>query len=231
MRAIFESDLKSLVVGEKYLVKDESFHHLANVVRVKLGEDVKIFNGMGLEAVTVVNSIEKKQLTLLIKAVTNHPKPQLKLDVFLGTPKKEAMELCLKQAVELGVSKVYLAETDYAQKRFLSPERQLSLMVSSLEQSNNPYLPEIEEIGTKKPDLAQYDQVILFDSAHTTDLNFKTLGRKFLIVLGPEGGFSDAELDWWRSSPQTVCVHLPTAIMRTPTALSCAIGFTLGKLN
>ncbi len=231
MRAIFESSLIKIEKGETYSVKDDSFHHLANVVRVKLNETVKIFNGQGLEVLTEVMSVEKKQVLLKVLEVIHHSKSEILIDAYIGTPKKEALELCLKQAVELGINKVLLAETEFAQKHFLNEDRQLALLVSSLEQSNNPFLPEITNIGEEKLDLSDYDQVLLFDSVNQGELSGKASGRRFLVVLGPEGGFSESELAWWKSHSKTVSVHLPTAIMRTPTALSCAIGFTLGKLN
>jgi RsmE family RNA methyltransferase len=105
------------------------------------------------------------------------------------------------------------------------------LLVSSLDQSNNPFLPIIEEIKFQEAPVASYDQVILFDSVNKELAALRSGAQRLLLVLGPEGGFSVSELEWWKSHPQTVSIHLPTAIMRTPTALSCAIGFTLGKLN
>lgn len=217
--------------GATIVVKDDSFHHLVNVVRVKKTEKVKIFNGKGLEVLCDISSIEKKHLTLVATGVQLHQKPQIGIDVLIGTPKKEALEQCLKAAVELGVGTIYLSETDYAQKSFINAERQMSLLTSSIEQSNNPFLPEIFEIKNQEIDLSKYEQVVLFDSVNTGIEKLKVGTNKVLIVVGPEGGFSESELVWWKSHPQTTSVHLPTAIMRTPTALSCAIGFTLGKLS
>jgi 16S rRNA (uracil1498-N3)-methyltransferase len=231
LRAIFDSTLKTASMGEEILIKDDSFHHLVNVVRVKLGEAVKIFNGSGLEVTTETVIIEKKQLKLKVLAVREHGPRPVSIDVLIGTPKKEALEQCLKESVELGVSKIYLAETNFSQKHFITKERQLSLLISSLEQSNNPFLPEIVEIRPEQTPINDYDQIILFDSVNSGAGQLKADLTKILIVIGPEGGFSDTELEWWKSHPQSLTVHLPTAIMRTPTALSCAIGFTLGKLN
>jgi 16S rRNA (uracil1498-N3)-methyltransferase len=231
LRAIFDSDLKTSSLGEILVVKGDSFHHLANVVRVKQGESIKIFNGVGLEVTTEALNIEKKQISLKVVTVREHGSRPVTIDVLIGTPKKEALEQCLKEAVELGVSKIYLAETNFSQKHFLTPERQHSLLVSSLEQSNNPFLPEIVNIKPSELSLESYEQIVLFDSVNSGVGSFKPQISKILIVIGPEGGFSESELGWWKSHPQTLTVHLPTAIMRTPTALSCAIGFTLGKLN
>ncbi|MFY7993034.1 MAG: RsmE family RNA methyltransferase [Bacteriovoracaceae bacterium] len=231
MRAIFEPQLKCATIDESYVVHDDSFHHLANVVRVKLGEFVKIFNGDGLEVTSEVSLIEKKQLKLKFLSVKNHERKGVVIDVLIGTPKKEALEQCLKQSVELGVRRIFLAETAFSQKHFISTDRQQSLLVSSLEQSNNPFLPIIEEIKFQEAPVASYDQVILFDSVNKELAALRSGAQRLLLVLGPEGGFSVSELEWWKSHPQTVSIHLPTAIMRTPTALSCAIGFTLGKLN
>ncbi len=218
-------------VGASIVVKNDSFHHLVNVVRVKKTESVKIFNGKGLEVLCGISSIEKKQLTLVAHEVQVHQKPKLGIDVLIGTPKKEALEQCLKAVVELGIGELYLAETEYAQKNTINPERQMSLLTSSIEQSNNPFFPVIHEIKSQEIDLSVYEQVVLFDSVNTGTENFKVGTNKVLIVVGPEGGFSESELNWWKSHPQTTTVHLPTAIMRTPTALSCGIGFTLGKLS
>ena len=119
------------------------------------------------------------------------------------TINKGKMERCIISATEQS-ERFKLAE--------LAQEMQLSEFCK---------LPEIEQV------------IFACESEIRTNriIDISNLKQVIAVLIGPEGGFSDAELDWWRSSPQTVCVHLPTAIMRTPTALSCAIGFTLGKLN
>lgn len=232
MRALYESALVKAEVGYGIIVKDDSFHHLVNVVRIKTGEEILVFNGKGLEALAVVEKLEKRQATLKVLELTHHQFSEPLIDVFLGTPKKEALELCLRQAVELGVSKIFLAETAYAQKPFLNDERKDSILSSSLIQSNNPFLPELVDVKGSDIDAETYDQIIIFDSVNkgVADLSRKDI-KRVLIVIGPEGGFSAEELEVWKLNPKTVSVHLPTPIMRTPTALSCAIGFTLGKLN
>ena len=139
MRASFQKDL---IPQESYKLSGDTAHHLINVIRLELNEEVLLLNGSGLKVKTKVSQISKREI-LLTQMDHQNVSRNFKMDLALGIPKKEALELSLKQAVELGFRKIYLIRSEYSQTRLPEAERLESLLISSLEQSNSPYIPEI----------------------------------------------------------------------------------------
>jgi len=148
-------------------------------------------------------------------------------------PKREALELCLKEATELGFRKIYLVRSDYSQMRFPERERVEKLLISALEQSNAAYLPEVVEANWDNVPWGDYGEVIMMDSqtlnAESPDLANDSLPR--LLVVGPEGGFSSGEISRLHSVERIRIVNLPTPILRTPTAVAVGAGLMIQNLR
>src|SRR5690606_39103516 len=85
-------------------------------------------------------------------------------DLALGMPKRDALELCLKEATELGFRKIFLIRSDYSQMKAPEMERMEKLLVSALEQSNAPFLPLIEESRWEDLPFGEYESGLLLDS-------------------------------------------------------------------
>lgn len=228
MRAHWVSDL---AVQETYILKDESLHHLVNVIRIETGDELLLLNGKGLQILTVVQTIAKRELRLDFKGEVPSER-KYTFDLALGMPKREALELCLKQATELGFRKIYLIRSAYSQMKVPEADRIEKLLVSALEQSNGAYLPEIEEAKWESIPWDHYQSALLLDSQ--TPLKKPTFDmvplHPHLLIVGPEGGFSPEELRFLHSQSQMNVVNLPTPILRTPTALAAGAGIMLESL-
>jgi 16S rRNA (uracil1498-N3)-methyltransferase len=227
MRAYFQKDL---VVQEEYLIKGESAHHLVSVVRVAVGEQILLLNGKGLTITAVVSSISHKEL-FLKKITSTELKRSYSMDLALGIPKKEALELSLKQAVELGFRKIYLIRSKYSQIRIPEESRLESLLVSAVEQSNSAFMPEVIFTEWDKIPSTNYGQILVMDSqskANKIEIALKSDAR--LLIVGPEAGFSNDELALLHNLPRVSILNLPTPILRTPTAVATGAGIILKSL-
>lgn len=225
MRAIY---LENLTVESEYILRGEAFHHLVHVARVKLGEEILLLNGQGLEMRCEIVGISKRELSL--KTLEHlFKKLKFRVDILLAMPKKDALDLCLKQVVELGIHTTYLVSTQFSQMKCPEKERLQKLLVSALEQSNSPHLTHVISLALKEIDYSAYDQVLVLDSQHPGEQPNFAQGR-LLLVVGPEGGFSPEEFAFFDQLPNLCRLHLPTPIMRTPTALSCGVGVILQRL-
>jgi len=207
----------------------EEAHHLLKVVRVKNGEEILGLNGKGTIAKLVVTEIGKKNIIFIVTS-TNLLSRARHFDLAIGKTKKEAMDLVLKQAVELGIGKVYILETQYSQRYQINHERIRRILISAMEQSNNPYMPEILEADLNSLLTENYDSFSLFSLREAQNDNNLTENsiEKSLIFIGPEGGFSSEEEEQILNTEITSAIHIPTNIMRAPTAVSCAVGYLLG---
>ena len=223
--------VSSLALCDDYILKDESLHHLVNVVRMKVGENLLLLNGQGLAVETLVEGISKREIKLKKISHLQHERP-FHFDLALGMPKREALELSLKQATELGFRKIYLIKSDYSQMKYPERDRTESVLVSALEQSNAPFLPEVVTLPWKDIPWGQYAQAWLLDSQTKTgrEERAKTQGESHLLIVGPEGGFSPLELTYLHSCQEVRVVHLPTPILRTPTAIAAGAGMMIENL-
>jgi 16S rRNA (uracil1498-N3)-methyltransferase len=221
--------LKNLTPHESYALKGDEAHHLINVVRLQLAEPLLLLNGQGLLVWTTVDFISRKELVL---KYSRHEQRDQKapLDLALGIPKKDALELSLKEAVELGFGTIFLVRGDFSQIKIPETDRIEAILISALEQSNSAFLPHIISIDWEEIPFQNYSEICWMNSKPGPQkLISKTNSRKLLIV-GPEGGFSPKEVEFFQKMENLCSIHLPTPILRTPTAIAAGAGFLLGRL-
>lgn len=227
MRASYYPDLK---VQDNYLITGDALHHLVNVVRVEAGEELLLLNGSGLGVKALIDSVSKREMHLTMLSSETFPQRYC-FDIVLGIPKREALELCLKQATELGVRKIILIRADYSQMKVPEVERMHKLLVSALEQSNASYLPELVEAEWDEVSWSDYQHKFLMDSQTQEVLGpAAKISGETALIIGPEGGFSPLELQKLKAVPGMISLCLPTPIMRTPTALAAGVGLLLQRL-
>lgn len=228
MRAHWIRDLEIL---DQYILREEDLHHLVNVVRIEKDEALLLLNGKGLMIETKIMTISKRELVL--KRISHQLSERTyAFDLALGMPKREALELCLKEATELGLRNIYLIKSDFSQMRFPENDRMEKILVSALEQSNAPFLPQIICAEWNTLPWNQYQRLLLLDSQTkklTLKSSFKNHGEQLLIV-GPEGGFSEQEKVYLHSLSNIEIVNLPTPILRSPTAVATGAGILIESL-
>ncbi len=226
MRAFY---LKDLSKQDLYSLKGEEAHHLINVVRLQVSEELLLLNGQGLMVFTTVEFVSRKELVL--KYIRHEERANSSvIDLALGIPKKDALELSLKQAVELGVGRIFLVRGDYSQIKIPELERLESLLVSALEQSNSTFLPQLSTSDWENLPFSEYAQINWMNSQPTTSLSLTSTKGRQLLMVGPEGGFSPNEVHQISKLENLQTIYLPTPILRTPTAVSAGVGFLFGRL-
>lgn len=205
-------------------INGDLFHHLVNVLRVKQNDEVALLDGMGLKGIGQISVVGKRDLTVRVKSVTlTDAAPCCELLIF--TPKKDALESMIKAATELGVRRVYLYRGDYSQEKLPETNRVQAILQSAMEQSNNPWKPEIIHcLDLIECPLNQFDQIHFMDVGVTVDHPLRVGGRS-ILVIGPEGGFSDKERELFKSFRNIQVVSLPTPILRAPTAMIAGLGW------
>lgn len=228
MRAIVYS-LEGVESSSILKISGEEALHLIKSVRIKIGESVKILDGMGGSAIGEVLCVEKKDIELKISNLIQE-KNSRKIDVLICPPKKEAFEKMLSAATEIGVRKIFLAESRFSQRFNIKDSRIDSILYSALKQSNNLFLPQFSVEGDLDSFNFDHHQRVIIahpDSKQTGINPLPPISKEdeILFVVGPEGGFSKEEIEALRSKSNTFFVSLPTNILRSPTALSFGLGY------
>lgn len=231
MRAIYLPHLQNDLAAEKEITLSD-IHHLVNVVRVQENEEVLLLNGKGLKAIARINSITKKQVQLKILS-QQKVDPQLNISLAQCIVKKEAMEDILRASVETGLIQVYPLQSQYSWHLFLPETRIEAILGHAAEQSNNPNLPLVSS-PTKLIDFnfKEFDHVLYFTSNSEAQRKAQPISKtqKILLLIGPEGGLAPAEEELLFKQSNFSFFHLPTPILRAPTAVLVATGFTLSKI-
>jgi 16S rRNA (uracil1498-N3)-methyltransferase len=255
MRAIyyplldFETWVNLIKLGEKRIcIEGDFFHHLINVVRIRKDEKIRILSGLGTYADCTFKSHHNGQINLEINELKVFER-KFNVDLFLSIPKKEYFEECLAMATQIGINKIYPFISQFSCNNYQFTKRSENILVSNLEQSNNPFKPEINEIKkfddlfkTSQTLFNQYDKVFYFTLEEKfVDKNFfnkdhiekfkSQENSKLAFILGAEGGLSLNEenilLNWNNVSG----VSLPCPILKTSTAISCGYGYVMGVFN
>jgi 16S rRNA (uracil1498-N3)-methyltransferase len=242
VRAIYLEDfnLSESAVDQTLTLEGENTHHLLNVVRIKQNETVLVMNGKGGIGVAAVVETSKKKVSFRIESF-KRVNPLLVLDIALGATKKSSTEEIIRLAQEIGLTKLYPLYTQYSQREWPSVERIDKILESAIIQSNNPW-----KLIVEKPLLWKdvkniiiennYAQVYCFspnfETTETetteTDLNSHS---KSLVLIGPEGGFADGEIEHLLEIQNRVnFISLPVPILRTSTAVIMAVGYLLGGM-
>lgn len=230
MRAIYYPG--EFINGQKVLLEGDKAHHLNNVVRVKKNDQILILSGKGERSLARIENIQKRKLEIEIISQPEKQDGIYNIELACAKVKKDAMDLILKQACELGVKKISVIESEYAQRYELKEARVQRLLESAIEQSNFAYIPSVQEIKLSDINKSAYD-IIVYLSSQTEgqafgDFEIKKTDR-VLVLIGPEAGLSEEEEKLIEQMSNSYRLHLPVPIMRAPTAVSCGVGAVLAK--
>ena len=180
-------------------------HHLRNVLRLKAADAMILFNGQGGEYGAEVQAITKQatQITTLTYDPINRESP-LHICLLQGILKRDAMINALQRATELGVSKIIPVQTQHLSEKRVQLagrwEAWQAVIEQSSEQCGRTQLPELAPLTryTEAVSMAQNADFDLRLLAHLGAPESRTppatTPKRIAVAIGPEGGFSDAEV-------------------------------------
>lgn len=210
-------------------IDSDKAHYLTRVLRLRVGDNLLVFDGEGSEFTATIRDMSKSGATLRIEEETvSETETALRVHLVQGISRGERMDFVVQKATELGVKRITPVLTEYgvvkldamrAEKRRHHWQK---VAASACEQSGRVRLPLIDTplplkswFGNKP---GQVDaELVLKPGAMTPLTRIDTPETKVCVLIGPEGGFSDiefedAEVAGFRS------VSLGPRVLRTETA-------------
>lgn len=209
----------------------EETRHLVKVRRLTVGDPVWILNGMGQIGEARLLHAQGKEAELEIESVRSVSASGADVTLVMGALKQSAWDELLPHLVELGVGRILRWQSAHAvsdippAKRSSKERRWQERMIQACKQSVNPRLPELQwmdQVADAKDCLP--NQAYHLVAALTPDARpFHLLepvekGRPLVIWVGPEGDFSQEELQQIRTQFDAVPVSLGDQILRAETA-------------
>jgi len=209
-------------------IKEKQHHFLKNVIRVKIHDNIRIFDGKTGEWLTKVLSINRDNIVL---QVTDHLRKKIESkDVWLifALIKQYRMNITIQKATELGVAKIIPCITEYTNTRTVNSNNIKLNAIEAAEQSERLDIPTIEKTIELKKLLDSWPQdrnLIYCDEKLSNEKNFiesivdrNNLKNKWSVLIGPEGGFSDEEKELISGKKNVIPVSLGSRLLRSDTA-------------
>ena len=225
----------------RYFITGGDFNHIKNVLRMSVGEQFLV-SCQDISDLCEIESIETD--TVVVKIIesnyqsTNLP---IKIHLFQGLPKSDKLELIIQKSVELGVSSV----TPVAMKRSIvkiddkkkksKTERWQAIATAAAKQSKRTAIPEVHEVLSYKEfiNTAQELDLLLvpYECAEGMTATKEALaqiksGMNVGIIIGPEGGFEQKEIDAALDIGGKV-ISLGSRILRTETAAITSVAMCM----
>ena len=202
-------------------------HHLATVLRLRKGDEIVLMNGNGLTADAILQNVEKWHVNCQVQSVSEHRRP-VPMRLYIAPPRNKNMELVIRCATELGVSRITPVLCEYGVSRPDSDKegwRQTAIV--ACKQSRNPYLPQMDAPLPFADALANCHETSFLGavpaSGASTRGEVTMTPEGFALWVGPEGGFSEAETRALLEAG-AVPVTVGPCILRVETAVPALLG-------
>ncbi|ADO76802.1 16S rRNA (uracil(1498)-N(3))-methyltransferase [Halanaerobium praevalens] len=226
---------QSTEIGKKVFISGNDYNHLKNSLRLDLGDRVILSDGNGfdLEAEIITYQTESAELKILTKEKSK-VEPKIKVWLAQGLPKKSKMDLIVEKATEIGFSGLIPLESKrtivkYNQKKKAKKRsRWQRVAEAAAKQSGRAVIPKIKNFCNSnniKSFKEKFDYVLVLweDEKKTTIKSFFKENEiaaeaKILLIIGPEGGFSEAEVNRFEQKLEAEIITLGPRILRTETA-------------
>lgn len=208
----------------------EQANYLLNVLRLKKGGNILIFNGVDGEWLAHVEPSGRKACELLPVEQTRGQSKPGDLQYIFAPLKQARLDYMVQKAVEMGASLLQPVLTHRTQVRSVNSTRMRANAIEAGEQCGILHLPEIRSPEKLETLLSSWNtdrHLIFCDECATFDDTFSKLGEikegKLAVLIGPEGGFSPAERELLLSQHFVSAISLGPRILRADTAAVAAL--------
>jgi 16S rRNA (uracil1498-N3)-methyltransferase len=220
-----------LAAGQLVMLDEDTSHYLARVLRVVVGQPLVLFNGDGHDYASVVENASKKGILAGVNTrLPASAESPLHTTLVQSVARGERMDFALQKATELGVTVIQPVESVRTEVR-LKPEKVEArlghwqkVLISACEQCGRAILPEL------RPPMELVDWAasgteglrVVLAPAQDQPLSQLALAPKVEVLVGPEGGFEDQEIELLLRSG-VKAASLGPRILRTETAGPAAL--------
>ena len=241
-RIYIDADLH---IGSSVELATPTSHYIKNVLRLKTGQQIVLFNGK--QAVDYIASVEiqgKRIYASPVSSSLKHLESPLHTNLIQAIGKSEHVDFIVQKATELGISQVYLFNSERTQTHIKSTrlEKKLAhwqgIIISACEQCGRNILPTLcfkETLQACMDSVVHSNKILLdFDGESIQQLDHKfEAGLPFSMLIGPEGGLTADEIQQAKMANFNACTLGPRVLRMETAAISVVslVQYHYGDLN
>jgi len=201
-------------------------NYLGNVLRLKQGAELLVFDGASGEWLARIADAGKKRMTLAVERRTREAEAIPDVWLAFAPVKRARIDWLVEKATELGAARLVPVTTQRTVIDRLNLDRLRAHIIEAAEQCGRTRLPELAEPLPLGRFLEQRDgsRLLYFADEHGGEPAASAFQPGPAVILtGPEGGFTDEERTAIRAAPNTVPISLGPRILRADTAALAAL--------
>ena len=220
---------RPLAAGATLAPTLDQSRYLTQVMRLKAGDDLLVFNGKDGEWRCSVAEVLKKGVVLRAEDQVREQITPPDVHLLIATVKKSALEFAVEKATELGAARIRLATTARTQPQHLRLDRLDAIAEESAEQTGRLDVPPVDAPAKLDALLDSWDasrRLMFCDETGGPPAipSLRAAGEgPWAILIGPEGGFTPEEGARLRSLPFATAVSLGPRVLRADTAATTAL--------
>ena len=243
---------ENLKENEEIWITGSDINHIKNVLRKKIDDKINICNSDTQKNYEcVIKDIEENKIVCkILGEVKSIAESNLNITIFQGLPKSDKMELIIQKATELGVKTIVPVITKRTVIKLKDKDKQnkvdrwRKIAEVAAKQAGRDIIPTIENIiNIADIKFEKLDKVfVLYENEEKRSIKneieqLKNDNRENLnigIIIGPEGGFAEEEIEQLKEDEKVMVVTLGKRILRTETVALVVSGilmYELGDLN
>lgn len=227
--------------GDSFQLTGSDCNHIKNVLRMKKGDSILVSCEGKSHLCTLTECENDFAVAQITEENFQDTELTVKITLFQGLPKGDKMELIIQKAVELGVHRIIPVEMNRCvvrldgKKKAAKTARWQAIAESAAKQSKRTLVPEVEiplSYGEAMREAEKLDLFLVpYESKKGMEATRESLdlikkGSSVGILIGPEGGFEDSEVEKAFASGGKV-ISLGQRILRTETAAITAVGMCM----
>ncbi|MFW5718704.1 MAG: 16S rRNA (uracil(1498)-N(3))-methyltransferase [Halanaerobium sp.] len=226
---------QSTEVNKSVIISGNDYNHLKNSLRLNLGDRVILSDGNGFDMeAEIINFHDESAELKILSREKSKVEAATKVWLAQGLPKKSKMDLIVEKATEIGFAGLIPLESKRTivkynhKKKNKKQSRWQRVAEAAAKQSGRAVVPEIKNFYSTN-DLnslkEEFDYVLLLwedEKEYSIKQFFKennvAAEARILLIIGPEGGFSESEVNQYKEGLDAQIITLGPRILRTETA-------------
>jgi len=185
---------------ESFSFDKEESRHIIKVLRKKDSDILHVTNGLGLLFETQITLASDNKCIVQVLSIKKTDEPKFRLHLAVAPTKmNDRFEWFLEKATEIGIQEITPIICDRSERKVINLERFEKIILSAMKQSNETYLPKLNEAISFKEFIKQKNEGLQL-IAHCEETDKKSLKdilqpyESVTMLIGPEGDFSEKEI-------------------------------------